>query len=329
MQVLIRADASRAIGTGHVMRCLTLAEELASRGHEITFASRELEGDLRAYVSAQGYGQLTIPELSPAEDQNWCATTANSPDVVVVDHYGLDHVWEAPFLPHARVLVIDDRANRPHACHVILDQNFYLDGDRRYDGLIPDAATGFFGPRYALLRKQFRDRPRRTRTGAATNILILYGGSDPTGETAKAIEAISDPSLHVKAICGPAMATLPAHLASPNIEILGPTRHIAELMDWADIALGAGGSTSWERCHRGLPALITTVSDDQIPIARDLETTGAIQVLGHAGEVPPALIAEALTNLQSDPPRLRVMSAAGMALVPGDGVGIVADWITA
>jgi len=332
MQILFRADASRAIGTGHVMRCLTLADELASRGHVITFASRQLEGDLRDFVGSKGFQQLTVPPLDPTLDQQWCAANSGAPDVVVVDHYGLDQQWEAPFILRSRLLVIDDRANRAHVCHAILDQNFYLEAEHRYDGLIPSAAMGFFGPRYALLRQDFRDRPRRARAGASQNILILYGGSDPTSETEKAVQAclnLADPELNVRVICGPSMAELPPTLSHPNIEILGPTNQIAELMDWADIGLGAGGSTSWERCHRGLPSLVTSVSDDQIEIARDLATTGAIITLGHAGQVTADDITQSLAELRQDPKKLTSMSEAGLALVPGDGVRLVADWISA
>ncbi len=125
------------------------------------------------------------------------------------------------------------------------------------------------------------------------------------------------------------MAELPSALKSPNIEILGPSNQIAELMDWADISLGAGGSTSWERCHRGLPSLVTSVSDDQVEIARDLATTGAIITLGHAGQVTADDIAKSLAELRQDPQKLIAMSEAGMALVPGDGVRLVADWISA
>jgi len=334
MEILIRADASTVIGTGHVMRCLALAEEFVGRGHAVTFASQALPGDLRRYVADIGFQQVTVPDGAPTDDAAACLSLVGRADAVIVDHYGLDAEWERYWLPTSRVLAIDDRANRLHACHALLDQNYYVDAESRYSKLVPKAAACFLGPRYALLRKEFRTRPKRTRDGSVQRILVLYGGSDPTGETLVAIRGLGGlTGLVVKVVCGPAMASVTEieNLATqhPDIEVIGPTREVAALMDWADLCLGAGGSTGWERCHRGLPALVTSVSDDQHPIAADLATTGAIIHLGRAGEVDAETIRAAIENLRRSPREMQRMTTAAQALVPGDGAEIVADWLTA
>ena len=329
LRFAIRADASSSLGTGHVMRCLTLASELKSRGHEIVFVSRESPGDLRSYVENLGFEQQTIPLLEQTEDADWVKANIR-PEGVIVDHYGLDSIWEQPLLSSTRLLVIDDKANRPHACHALLDQNFFLNAEARYSELIPEHAMVFLGPRYALLRSEFRDTPPRPRSGEAKRILIAYGGSDPTGETLRAITALRERfDLEIKAVCGPSMSHRDEVLATArsHVEILPPSNEMCRLMDWADLSLGAGGSMNWERCHRGLPTLVTSVSEDQIGIARDLATTGAIQYLGHHNTVTPEQIQSKLASLQ--PPELKAMSEAASKLVPGDGVERVADWLSA
>lgn len=333
LRFAIRADASSTLGTGHVMRCLTLAQELRKRGNEITFVSREAPGDLRDFVRGLGFEQQTVPLLGQAEDADWVRETVR-PEGVIVDHYELDATWEERLLPGARLLAIDDKANRRHACHALLDQNFFLDAEERYQELIPDPAMAFLGPRYALLRAEFRDTPRRERTGEVKNVLIAYGGSDPTGETLKAIAALrAMEGLEIKAVCGPSMGQRDEVFAlaqgKANIEILPPTNEMCRLMDWADLSLGAGGSMNWERCHRGLPTLVTSVSEDQIAISRDLATTGAIQYLGHHDAVTADFILSSTERFHQSPQDAMAMSKAASELVPGDGVARVADWLSA
>jgi UDP-2,4-diacetamido-2,4,6-trideoxy-beta-L-altropyranose hydrolase len=183
-KILIRTDASVQIGTGHVMRCLTLADELRGRGAEVIFVCREFDGNLCGYIEEKGYivHRLPVSDATEQGDQNieiglkhtaWlgadCQTDVEQveeiikdlespPDWLVVDHYALDERWEECLRSYCKkIMVIDDLADRPHNCDLLLDQNFYENLESRYDGLVPPQCKKFLGPKYALLRPEFRE----------------------------------------------------------------------------------------------------------------------------------------------------------------------------
>ena len=172
MNVVFRVDASLQIGSGHLMRCLTFAERLhKSEDANITFITRDLEGNLIDLIKLQGYSVFVLPR-SADERKDLCGYEAwltvdketdaaetetvlrEMPwiDFLIIDSYAIDAVWERKIRPHVRkIVVIDDLANRVHDCDILLDQNFYLDKDTRYNGLVPESCRCFLGPQYVLL----------------------------------------------------------------------------------------------------------------------------------------------------------------------------------
>lgn len=213
MKVAFRADASVGIGSGHVMRCLTLAGELKEAGAQIIFICRECEGNLCDLIEKQG---IPVARIS-GELQSWEADAFQSlealkkygkADWLVVDHYSLDHRWEAGIRNAAeKIMVIDDLADRIHDNDLLLDQNLYEDLENRYNGLAPPHCIKLLGPRYALLRPEFRKARAslRKRDGIIRRILVSFGGSDPSNETAKALEAIGllgKPEIAVDVVVG-------------------------------------------------------------------------------------------------------------------------------
>lgn len=353
-RVVIRADASRAIGSGHVMRCLTLAERLRRRGDEVTFVSRELVGNLIAFVEGKGFrvlhlpqhaedasltgyaAWLTVPQAVDAEETIAAMTVAGlapaggvadassadgaprSVDLLVVDSYALDITWERRLRAMAaRIFVIDDLANRVHDCDVLLDQNFYRDAAHRYDGLVPAACDVRIGPRFALLREEFfaARRTLRKRDGQLRRVLVFYGGSDLTRETEKAVRALlAVPELGLTADV--VVGSSNAHLADvqalcaghANLHLHVQAQNMAELMAAADLALGAGGTTTWERCFLGLPALVTAIAENQFVIAEDCAAAGLIRYLGKWTDVTEARLVDELRTY-ADSTRLRALQA--------------------
>lgn len=315
LKAVIRVDAATMIGTGHLMRCLTLAERLRRRGDDMAFVSRELPGNLIAYVEAQGFevlhlppheadvsltgyaAWLTVPQATDAEE-TLAALRGRRVDLLVVDSYALDAAWERVLRPHVgRIFVIDDLANRVHDCDILLDQNFYRDGAHRYDGLVPAGCNCLLGPQHALLRKEFfaARRELRERDGRLRRVFVFYGGSDLTRETEKAVRALlAVPELHLTADI--VVGSSNAHIAEvralcaghENLRLHVQAQNMAELMAAADLALGAGGTTTWERCCLGLPALVTTIAENQYDIADDCAAAGLIRYLGTAAEVTEA-----------------------------------------
>ena len=266
--VIFRADAGVSIGTGHVMRCLTLAEALREAGAHIAFVCRELDGNLIELIGARGFEVHALPGLEPPTDP--LAWTAEHPqedaaqtvasvkaslkaraDWLVVDHYALDERWEREVRGCAhRLMVIDDLADRVHDCDLLLDQN-YARNPTRYDALVPAGCRKLLGPAYALLRDEFKEAreawPRKI--GEFERAFVFFGGTDPTNETSKALRALlrwgEGKRLTVDVVIGggnPHRAEVEELVETiPNALLHVQAVNMAELMARADLSVGAGG----------------------------------------------------------------------------------------
>lgn len=356
--VAIRVDASTAIGSGHVMRCLSLAAELTTAGAEVRFICREHPGNLCDTIANHGgYEVHRLPVTQHTNDDDsgkklahaaWLGTgwgddaaqTAaaiaahgKKPDWLVVDHYALDARWENALRSSVcNILAIDDLADRTHACDVLLDQNLHLELHARYDGLIPASCQRLLGPRYALLRPEFRAARAqlRNRDGTVQRVLVFFGGVDAGNETAKALRAIaaSGVDVAVDIILGPSsphVENIRALCATlPRTRLHHAPRNIAELMASADLAIGATGATTWERCCLGLPAIVISLAQNQESIAHALADDSLAVYLGASTAVTPDMIAAALLELMRDPSRTAAMSRACAEITDGNGAARVA-----
>lgn len=386
MNVCIRADASARIGTGHVYRCLTLADELRRRGASVTFLCRELEGHLIGYIRERGYRAKAMRPLSaataraaahgePAEaggrdglrgglplptvptvptlpqggeppEGSWLADADETarllreedgepPDWLIVDHYGLDWRYESRVRAHVgRLMVIDDLANRSHRCELLLDQNYYADPHARYADWIGAGCRQLLGPRYALLRPEFAGlRERLRRDGASVRrVLVSFGGADRSGATLTALRALTplaEEGIELTVVAGrlnpDAERIRTAYADRPGIRVLPHAEHLAQLMTEADLAVGAGGTTTWERCCLGLPSIIVTIADNQLELTKHAAAAGAVLYLGSADEVDAPRIREAAERLRSDAEARARMSRSALALTDGRGAERVAE----
>ena len=318
----IRVDSSEQIGSGHLMRCLTLAARLRKDGAEVHFICRDLSGNLNHLVREQGFSLhvlprhadnpalagyaawLTVPQAVDAEETGTILRQLQPVERLVVDSYALDTAWEQPLRPLVReIFVIDDLANRKHDADVLLDQNFYREMRHRYDGLVPAACKLLLGPAHALLREEFYAAREKigVRDGTLRRILVFYGGSDVARETEKAIHALLQmqlPSVTVDVVVGGSNSRR-AYIeelcaAHGFLHYHCQVSNMAELMARADLCLGAGGTTTWERCFMGLPAIVTAVAENQIQICEDCAEAGYICYLGRWDEVTEEAIAAVL-----------------------------------
>ena len=235
-----------------------------------------------------------VPELD-AEETAEVLRAIRPVSRLVVDSYALDASWEQKMRPLAsEIFVIDDLANRRHDCDFLLDQNFYRDLQHRYDDLVPEKCKLLLGPRYALLRQEFYEVKARLvpRDGSLRRILVFYGGSDRTQETEKAIRALVQLQLSSVAVDVVVGGSNPRR---EQIERLCrqhdflryhcQVENMAELMAKADLCLGAGGTTTWERCFLGLPTIVTAIAENQFEICRDCAEAGLIYSLGRWDKV--------------------------------------------
>jgi UDP-2,4-diacetamido-2,4,6-trideoxy-beta-L-altropyranose hydrolase len=356
MKFVFRTDASTKIGSGHVMRCLTAAEELKKNGAEITFISRAHEGNLNDLISSKGMEvvSLPVPELQSMlgvkkesndygewlgiskerdAEQTISALGKTVPDWLIVDHYGLDEGWEKTLRAHVKnIMVIDDLADRPHDCDLLLDQNWFENREKRYEGLIPPNCTKLLGPEYALLQPQYAELHPCTppRMGPIQRIFVFFGGADNDNLTGRAIAAflaLGRPDIVLDVVINPVnhyVAAIREQVkAHANITLHEALPSLARLMLKADLAIGAGGTTSWERCCLGLPSVIITLAENQKPIAAALDRQGFARWLGHQDSVSESTLTAALENVLENE-RAADWSHCCMELVDGKGAARVA-----
>jgi UDP-2,4-diacetamido-2,4,6-trideoxy-beta-L-altropyranose hydrolase len=329
MNVAFRVDASARIGTGHVMRCLALADSLRTRGAVIRFVCRGLPAHFAALLAERRYGLASIDAASPDRDaeETILALAGDRWDWLVVDHYGLASRWETAVRAVARrILVIDDLADRDHDCDVLLDQNLLVETDPRYDTRVPAHTCRLFGPRFALLRESVRQARSAVapRTGAVSRLLVMFGGADADNWTGRAVDAVAAAGVsvpHVDVVIG----ALHAHRAEIEAACgrLGFVCHVQPpdvdaLMARADLAIGAGGVTMWERCCLGVPSLTIVVAENQREMVRESARRDVVATLSE-GEITVASMSRHLAALAGDAARRERLSRAGMDAVDGDG----------
>lgn len=345
MRIAFRTDANTQIGSGHVMRCLTLADALREHGCDVHFLCSVNAAALGDLIRERGHSLhlIAAPSAHAIESgapphSHWLASSqaddamASSAILaklnvggLVVDHYALDYRWETVARRYvSRILVVDDLADRVHDCDLVLDQNFYCNAHRRYDALVPDACERLLGPAHALLRPEFNEArtlasPRSTDV---KRILVFFGGFDPqnyTGVALQALRMLSSSPAACDVVIGrahPARDSIARQCAGLfDCRLHMQVSNMAELMASADLAVGAGGSATLERCFLGLPTLAVDVADNQRAMLRDLDECGHIRHLGSADSVTAVSLANSLDRFISDA-TLRVdMSTRNMSLV--------------
>lgn len=309
-QIVFRVDSSVEIGSGHLMRCLTLADELKNQGNQVAFICRDFEGNLSSLLLAKRHNVFLLPR--PSGNQNydksgpyasWLGVTREndaletlniikrlgSIDYLVVDHYALDIDWEKRVRKSVkRILVIDDLADRAHDCDCLLDQSYFDDMDSRYQGLVPYHCRQLLGYDYVLLRPEFRELRTRNkkRSERVNRLLVFFGGSDPGNDTYKVVQAITSlnkPDIEVDVVVGqsnPFQGQI-IDLCSryENINFYCQISNFAELMEAADLSIGGGGFTAYERCCLGLPSIVVPIIESQIRPMKGLADKEAIDLM--------------------------------------------------
>lgn len=354
MKIAIRADSSLALGSGHIMRCVTLARILVSFGYEIHFISLNLKGNMADFLKSYGFhvhllqsnivkDSLSIQQLIDAIKQTIQNDAEQTTDLlkkhgpfewIIVDHYSLDVTWENIVSECVeRIFVIDDLANRIHNCDVLLDQNFHLNPLDRYEGKIPRKCVALLGTKYMLFRSEFLNIKPRVRNGEIKRLLIFFGGSDLTNETSKTLKALlilKRENLYIDVVLG---ASNP-HTQEiydlcrkiPDTKIHVQIDYMAQLMNDADLAIGAGGASTWERCLLGLPALIIVLAENQRISIEELENKEVFVNLGSHEDVDENLIFYEIDRLMNEPYLVETMGRNALELVPHNDLFDIKDW---
>lgn len=357
MKVVFRTDASVTMGTGHVVRCLTLAKQLALSGAECHFVMRQLDGNMIAVVEESGFPviALEIPDCAAihfgdlahsawlgvdwrvdAEDTLTAIKTLGDIDWLVVDHYAIDVRWELALRGTSdHIMVIDDLADRIHDCDILLDQNLQITDDR-YSGLLPANCIRLIGPKFALLRREFSDLAAgfiRKPIEPVKKIIVYMGGVDVHGSTILVLRALSmlNSQPEVDVIIGNAnphkeeIIQLCSSMQSVNLHC--ETTNMAEMICNADIAIGAAGTTTWERCCFSIPSILISIADNQKPSAEALASIGAAIYMGHVSMLQKHDLAFAIEALIAIPSLRNSLARRSHALVDGRGVQRVMAWL--
>ena len=356
MHIAFRTDASLQIGTGHVMRCLTLADALRKLGAQTTFICCPHAGHLLDLIQQRGH---TAKALAPANDAfndpsdpthtKWLGTDWGSDaeqtqqalgeqvvDWLVVDHYALDRRWEQTMRPHTRrIMAIDDLADRPHDCDLLLDQNLGRQA-KDYGGLLSRQTQTLIGPAYALLRPEFaqwREHSLQRRAQPLLkNLLITMGGVDPANATGQVLDALTrcelPADLHITVVMGPTapwltqVQSLSAAMPCPTHVLVG-VNNMAQLMAESDLCIGAAGGSAWERCALGLPTLVLILAANQHSGALALQSHDAAWVAANAQQLMDKM--SALLNANTQKAALQKMSQAAAKLAAGNGASQVVE----
>ena len=324
MKILFRADASASIGSGHVMRCLVLADQLKQRGHATGFLTSAADPAWLEYIS-QTRGH-PVHAVASAENANETLALLHAEFThwLVVDHYGLDRTWEQACAAQVgKILAIDDLANRPHACDVLLDYNESHQAGH-YQHLVPRDCEFLLGCRHALIKPDFARQPAR-QTWSLRNILVNFGSYDHRRQTGKVIRASQRADLGTcrLLILSGRDENLRAEIApllKPGvIECQGFTDNMAQLLAQTDLAIGAGGTSVYEKCAMGVPTIAITTADNQLEGARALHALGALHWLGEAASVDENDLLACLLEFKNNPPRLQALSDQARRLCDGQG----------
>ena len=347
LRVLIRVDASPAIGLGHAMRCLALIEVLRSGGHVVHVCTAALPERLADAMRATG---ATLSQIAahPGDDADASATSARATsrecDWVIADGYGFGVEWQARVRASgARLAMLDDEARAPRwDADLLLNQNLGVPATA-YAASAPDALL-LRGSRYVLLRTAFKAWSGFTRAvpSQAHHLLLTVGGADPENLTARLIPGLAEcDALAVRVLVGaanPHRAAIDAAVAATAVAaavggatftVLEHVDDMAEQMAWADLAITAGGSTLWELAFMQVPSLVLVLADNQRGGALACEEAGMAFVLGDGATVNPLDVGHAVRALAGNAAACAAMAAAGGRLVDGEGAHRVVQALVA
>jgi UDP-2,4-diacetamido-2,4,6-trideoxy-beta-L-altropyranose hydrolase len=324
--IAIRVDASSQIGTGHVMRCLTIAEALRQYSVRVIFICRSLLGDWISILQDRGFETIALE----TDDESWnddrdAHLTVEQlkdqqlfPDWMIIDHYQIGQDWQKTVRPAVKkIMVMDDLADRSHDCDLLLDQNLYPNYASRYANRVPRSCQCLLGPHYLILRDEFRSiacpaQKSLPSQETARKILLTFGGSDPFSLTERVLNSLSsqDQNIEVRVLLGTSflrqdsleelIKTLPF-----SVEILTRITEMTTQFQWADCAISAGGLTTYELAYVGLPALIIAVVDAQAEVAAEMAHLRIHQYAGHANELSETQLMAQVENFLNNFSRLK------------------------
>ena len=342
MKVVFRVDASEEVGFGHLSRCINLAEVLRSRGNEVSFVCRDDEAKSFKALEYRQFATVLLPLLEVGEvvsqqkdaQQTVQALHGEWPEWLIVDTYALDKDWELLMRPHvAKIAVIEDLLGREHDCDLLLDHNYSERSDSSFEKFVPEKCELLLGSRFALIGEHFRRlrELKSMRTPEIKRIFVFCGGSDPQNLTQQVIDEISFSELSniaVDVVVGAQNKTFDRQAAlklNANIDIHDASGEFARIMSRADLAIGAGGTTLWERMCLGIPSIVVSIAENQNFACEKLGRDGLVNYLGTQSSLKPGAIKDAVIKAKNKFASFFGQIERGQILVDGRGCERVAE----
>ncbi len=342
-----RVDSAHCMGVGHVMRCIALADGLSKNDWDCHFICKQHKGSIHKIIEQHGHGvsllDIDSSFIGLSEYEGWVGSTQiddakaslssikHAANLLIVDHYGLDEVWEKLVKPKVGlIIVIDDLANRAHACDILIDSKYGRLGDDYLD-YIDGSTVLLVGAQYCILRNEFPElidlaKEKRKKTKKIKTILINFGGTDPKGYSELAFDMITNnfSEIDIEIVIGSNHSCLEKFKRnkSRNIRVHIDTEVMASIILRCDFAIGSYGGSSWERCLLGLPSIGILSADNQKFIARSLHESGASKCINKE-----ELFDELHAILNGDFSWWKIMSQNAFNICDGKGVSRILSCI--
>jgi UDP-2,4-diacetamido-2,4,6-trideoxy-beta-L-altropyranose hydrolase len=333
--IVFRVDSGTHIGSGHVMRCITLALQLKQKEQvNCFFITREHKGHFNEVIIKHGLKVICLKNSDISnnmpEFSKWLGTSQQDDvnatqqallfheidniELLIVDHYALDIYWETKFKSYCnKLIVIDDLANRKHYCDILLDQNLAPNYLTRYDLLTPKNCKKFLGITYCLLQDDFARLKSSVKVrNKMENLLIFFGGVDKDNATFSLLNVLKEKFNLFKTInvvvgrSNPNKTLIESFCNKyKNLKYHEQIPSMAKLMLEADISIGAGGATTGERIFLGLPSILFSVAENQKSVAEYLEKRFIIKFLGDQKDITNGKVITEIENHANNPNALK------------------------
>ncbi len=345
MRIIVRADSGQALGIGHVMRCLTLVNQLSGN---IEFICRNHIKNIKKHIPYKVHllpvkynstndisTWLGVSKIQDANDVIKIINAGDEVDILIVDHYAIDVEWEHIVRPLVKKLVvIDDLFNRQHLCDILVDQNYHANDP--YKNLVPNECQRLVGLSYVMLRSCFLTHTLKQHCGQIKRLHICFGGADAQNMTERILDIIElhpcvFENMEFDIVLGGSngcVNKIRERCQDSRFNVYHSIPNIDEIMIKADLCIGAGGLSSYERMYLGIPSLVITLADNQINLANSLHTMKCIDYIGHFDAVDDQIIINKIVHLVNHPQELVFMSNHIKNMVDGCGTCRVVDAIS-
>jgi len=338
MIVLFRADGSASIGAGHIMRCLSLVQAAHDAGHNTVFLMEPGAESLKERLQNEGCDVHELKSMRGSnEDALETATLARECGAMcaVVDGY----VFDAPYqqtLHNEGVcfLLIDDYGQADtYYASIILNQNSYAQKLESIYRKRSSQSELLLGSEYVLLRREYREAAQRQNTPEIANeILVTFGGGDTQVMTQRIIEVlkgIDESTLNITVLIGGSNPHADKiESTAQGMHVIRDAQNMPELLANTELAIAAGGTTSYELAYMGVPSLLFILAENQRLIAEDLNTRGIVKSIGKPDQVSDITIVNAIRELITNVGQRRSMAQIGQQLIDGQGAMRVLERLT-